>query len=55
MGDREAMTEMSLSQSAAEESSVVKHSLERNLEVRKKEIKYVFHSGNFAIFLRLIS
>lgn len=29
----EAMAEMNLSQSAAEESSVVKHSLERILEV----------------------
>lgn len=33
----EAMTEMSLNQSGAEESSVVKHSLERNLESTGKK------------------
>lgn len=50
----EAMTEMSLNQSGAEESSVVKHSLERNLESMEKK-KSVFHSGSFAIFLKLMS
>lgn len=34
----EAMTEMSLNQSGAEESSVVKHSLERNLESMEKNL-----------------
>lgn len=33
----EAMTELSLNQSGAEESSVVKHSLERNLESMEKK------------------
>lgn len=39
----EAMTEMSLNQSGAEESSVVKHSLERNLERMEKKNLGVFN------------
>lgn len=47
------MTEMSLNQSGAEESSVVKPSLERNLESMEKKICFPF--WEFAIFLKLMS